>query len=549
MQGVDIYDIKKIRLDLKPRESQIKLFDFAVESVLSNKKFLCFQAPVGCGKSFFSVMFMDWYKKKYDISATFDVLTNSKILQEQYTKDFDFMNSLWGKNSYHCETYNTDCGTGMEFCKIQNKKCNVCPYSIAKYKFEKGDVALTNFHLFLTYKIYMPAAWKRCARVLIIDEAHEMENIFCDFLSTKINKYILKRNGFTDIETEKAMSMFGYEPENLDIQTFVQILSDDFLPIAKSVQNRLIREIEETKNMSTINILNSLNNHMYKWDSLKSEYENTPNNWILESEYQYSKDKKTGKNKEKYIEFNAQPVWAQPYLAEKIWDYYDHIIFMSGTILDKEMFCKMNALDEDLTAYIELDSTFPVVNRPIYYFKNLGKQTYATKEIVFEKQKPVISKILKKYKNDKGIIHTANYELQKWVNEQLDYPNRFLSHDSVNRSEILQKHYNSSQPTVLVSPSMMVGIDLNEDFSRHQTMLKVPYPNLKSKKVKKRMDTLKGYYEYKTCQDIQQAYGRSIRSDTDFADTYILDGCFSNLIKYSKKYFLQWVLDAIIEVD
>lgn len=549
MAVADAYDIKSLRLDLKPRQSQLDLLEFAKDAVLGNKKWIVIDAPVGSGKSFFSVMFMDWYKKKYDMSAQFDILTNSKILQEQYTKDFDFMNSLWGKNSYRCDTYDTDCGTGMEFCKIQNKKCDSCPYATAKYKFEKGDVALSNFHLFLTYRIYMPMAWKRSARVLVIDEAHDFDNVFCDFITTKISRPILKRNGFTDQEADRALDMFGHDPENMELSNFVQILNEDFLPIAKSVLNRLIKEAEETKNMTTINTINGLNNHMYKWMALKNEYDNLPDNWILESEYQYIKDKKTGKVKDKYIEFTAQPVWAYPYLAEKVWDYYDHIICMSGTILDKTMFCKMNGLIDDLTAYKQLKSTFPVENRPIYYFKNIGKQTYATKEIVFAKQKPVIEKILKKYKNEKGIIHTANYELQKWVNEQLDFPERFLAHDSNNRSEILQQHYNTEKPTVLISPSMMVGVDLKDDFSRHQTILKVPYPNLKSKKIKKRMDTMKGFYEYRTAQDIQQSYGRSIRSEDDKADTYILDGCFSNLLKYSSRYFLKWVLDAIIEIE
>ncbi len=549
MEGVDIYDIKKLRLDLTPRESQKTLLKFSTQSVLENKKYIMVDAPVGSGKSYYSVMFMDWYKKHYDISAQFDILTNSKILQEQYTKDFDFMNSLWGKNSYKCDKYDTDCGTGMEFCKIQNNKCDKCPYAIAKYKFEKGDVALSNFHLFLTYRIYMPQAWKRSARVLIIDEAHDFDNVFCDFITTKISRPLLRRNGFTDEDADMAINVFGGDPETLELDQFVTILTEDFLPIAKTVLNRLVKEAEETKSMSVINTINSLNNHMYKWLALKEEYDGLPDNWILEAEWQYIKDKKSNKVKEKYIEFTAQPVWAYPYLADKVWDFYDHIIFMSGTILNKEMFEKMNGLNPELTAYMQLDSTFPVENRPIYFFKNIGKQTYATKEIVFSKQKPVIQQILKKYKNKKGIIHTANYELQRWVNEQVEAGDRLLAHDSSNRAEILNQHYNSPHPTVLVSPSMMVGVDLKDDFSRHQTIIKVPYPNLKSKKIKKRMDTMKGFYEYRTAQDIQQAYGRSIRSEEDTADTYILDGCFTNLLKYSRKYFLDWVIDAIIEVD
>lgn len=177
MKDVDIYDLKSISTTKTPRPDQTKLLEFSKSCVLSNKKFIMIDAPVGIGKSYYAVMFMDWFKTNYDRSAQFDILTNSKILQEQYTNDFDFINSLWGKGSYQCETHNSDCGTGTEWCRIQNTKCPDCPYAIAKSRFEMGDVALTNFHLFLTYKLYMPMAWKRSSRVLIIDECLHPETL------------------------------------------------------------------------------------------------------------------------------------------------------------------------------------------------------------------------------------------------------------------------------------------------------------------------------------------------------------------------------------
>lgn len=548
MQELSYYDLKKIRVDKTPRPLQTQLFEFSKDAVLSNKKNIICDAPTGVGKSTFGVMFMDWYKKNYDISATFDILTDSKILQEQYTNEFDFMNSLWGKGSYQCEKYNCSCDTGQEWARIQGTKCEGCPYSGAKYKFENGDVALTNFHLFLTYKLYMPMAWKRTSRVLIIDESDRFESIFCDFVTCKISKAILKRNGFTDDETDKAMRLFGDDCENMSLSTFVEIVDTSFLPMVKTVLNRLSREAQETKNINLINNIQSLNNNLIKWESLSKEVNLLPDNWILESEYVYKNDVKTGKVKEKYIEFTAQPVWAYPYLEEKIWSLYDHIVFMSGTILSKDIFSQMNGLDINMTDYISVDSPFSIENRPIYFFNNIGKMTYATKQIVFEKQKVVLKKILKRHKNEMGIIHTGNYELQKWCVDQLN-EDRLLAHDSTNRSEILQQHFNTDEPTVLVSPSLMVGIDLKDDFSRHQTILKMPYPNLKSKKVKQRMETNKEYYGLTVVRDVVQSYGRSIRGMDDHANTYVLDGCFADLLKWNRKYFPKWMLDAIQYVD
>lgn len=546
MEDVDVYNIPPIKLDKTPRPAQLQLMEFTKSCVLSNKKFIMIDAPVGVGKSYYSVMMMDWFKKNYNSSTQFDVLTNSKILQEQYTNDFDFMNSLWGKASYECEKHQTDCGTGGEWCKLQNSKCDNCPYAIAKTRFEMGDVALTNFHLFLTYKMYMPMAWKRSSQVLIIDEAHSFENVVCDFITTSISKPLLKRNGFTDEEVTQALNVFGRQPEDLADDVFIKAVRDNFLPVVKTVINRLAKEAEGG-NMQSIKHLQTLGNNFLKWDMLYDEYNKMSSNWIVEIE-RIKKKSKEGVVTEEYYEYTAQPVWAYPYLAEKVWDKYDYVIFMSGTILDKNTFCEMNGIDAERADYISIESPFPVENRPIYYFSKAGKQTYKTKEIVWPKQKEILSKILKKHKKSKGIIHTANYEIQGWVTR--DFTNdRLLTHDSNNRSEMLQFHYNTDNPTVLVSPSMMTGIDLHSDYSRHQTILKIPYPNLGSKKVKKRMDTNKNYYSLTTVRDIMQAVGRSVRSMDDYADTYVLDSCFSDILRYSSHYFPKWFLDSIIYIE
>jgi hypothetical protein len=57
---------------------------------------------------------------------------------------------------------------------------------------------------------------------------------------------------------------------------------------------------------------------------------------------------------------------------------------------------------------------FPVENRPIFYMP-LGKMSYAKKEETFKNYVPYLHKILKKYSNKKGIIHTNSFELSNWM--------------------------------------------------------------------------------------------------------------------------------------
>lgn len=539
------YEIPNIKLDKTPRPQQIELLNFTKKSILENNKFCLIDAPVGLGKSYYAVMFMDWFKKEFDISATFDILTNSKILQEQYTNDFDFMNSLWGKSNYQCEEHDTNCESGMAYCKLLGTKCENCPYKTAKYKFDNGTVSLSNFHLYLTYQLFAPNAWKRTSRVLIIDEAHEFQDVFSDFISTDINKHILKRNGFNDVEVIKAINLFS---EFMELDDFVNIISTSFLDIAFSVLNRMLADFNYNESLEIMEKIKSLQKLIIKWEMLKSQYESNKDNWIFEGEIKKIYDNK-GKLRDEYLEVKVQPIWAYPYMEKAIWSKYDYVICMSGTILDKNIFSLQNGIDPNITSYISLESPFPIKNRPIYFFRNIGKQTYATKDIVFAKQVPVIEKIMKKHKKEKGIIHTTNYELQRWINEKFHTNGRLLTHDTNNRNDVLQMHYNTDESTILVSPSMMVGVDLNADFSRFQILVKVPYPSLASKKIKQRMKTMSEYYGITTVRDIIQAYGRSIRSVDDYATTYILDGCFADLLKWNSKYFPKWFLDAVQYVD
>jgi Rad3-related DNA helicase len=43
--------------------------------------------------------------------------------------------------------------------------------------------------------------------------------------------------------------------------------------------------------------------------------------------------------------------------------------------------------------------------------------------------------------------------------------------------------------------------------------------------------------------------GRSIRSKTDFADTIILDGSFSDILRYSSKFIPDWFQEAIKKIE
>ena len=529
-------------LKYEPREIQKSALEFTKYHINRGKKFILINAPTGIGKSFFSVMFMNWYLNYINDDARFDILTNSKILQNQYVNEFPFIKSLKGKNSYHCDTYNCSCAEGKEFNKALKKKCSNCPYDKALLEWKETNTAMTNFHLFNTIHLFLDrVVEEKKNNVLIIDEADTFESVLCDYISMKISYRSLKLYGFNEVtisqiyrEISKVKNIFQY----------IDFVENYFLKILENLSDSLTNKlgnpsIIQSEKVKIVKNLTNLKGGIESYNSFINDIKETEgniNNWTIDISVEDTKIFPKS--------YTIQPVWSHNYLNKIIWNHYDHVIFMSGTILDKDMFAYMNGLDTKLCSYYSVDSPFDIKNRPIYYIK-VGKMTFNEKEKTWEKQKNVIDKIIKKNKNNKGIIHTSNYELSKWLQEYYKDNDRFIFHDSDTRDQALHKHILSDKPTILVSPSMMSGVDLKDDLSRFQIIMKIPYPNISSNKIKKRQKDNKDWYSWKTVADIIQCYGRSIRSEDDFAETYIIDESFSNILRYNYKFLPNWFTDAI----
>ncbi|MFW6008762.1 MAG: helicase C-terminal domain-containing protein [archaeon] len=220
---------------------------------------------------------------------------------------------------------------------------------------------------------------------------------------------------------------------------------------------------------------------------------------------------------------------------------------MSGTILNKKMFSFINGLDPKLTTFKSINSPFLIKKRPIYYIKT-GKMTYNEKEETFKKQKKFINKIINKNKGKKGIIHTTTYEFSNWIQNSINN-SRLIFHENTDREERLSEHLsNKRTDSVIVSPSMHTGIDLKDDLSRFQIIMKIPYPNISSNKIKQRQKTNKEWYNWKTVVDLIQGLGRSVRSENDYAESYVLDSSFSSVLMYNSHLIPNYITDAIKEI-
>lgn len=548
-----------LRKDLskyKPRKEQQDCLDFIKDTLDKNptNKFFLLNLPTGVGKSYLALMLSDFYKKNVNKMAKIDIITNSKILQDQYSTSFQSISDLKGKENYECESYSCSCAQGMEFNRLNKTSCESCPYSNARDSFIGGGISLTNFYLYILYSIYNQKLMEtRGARVLIVDECHEFDDVMSNFITIKITDSIVKRLKFAnegevlrELKKVKTISQYVDFLKYLNseiILTLEQIesgVSNTTRNIKSDKRDLKISKILKTKNsdVKIMNIISDLKQYQLKIDVFLKEYKENPNNWVLESTYN---------EKLRQSELSLEPIWAYDYLDKYVFTNYDMVFLMSGTILDKNLFCSLNGLDVSKTVYYSIPSPFPLKNRPIYYMP-IGKMSFKSKEETFRKYIPYIKKLLEKYKNKKGIIHTNSFELSKWIEDSIKDP-RLIFHDSSNKDEMLKRHFESDQPTVLVSPSVSVGVSFDNDSARFQIIAKMPYKSLASQKNKMRQINNPDWYSWTACCELQQTYGRICRSDMDYGDTIILDAGFGDIMKYSSKYLNEWFQDAIKKIN
>jgi len=393
----------------------------------------------------------------------------------------------------------------------------------------------------------------RDARVLIVDEAHEFDDVMSNFISIKITETIVKKFKFSN-ETQIIKMLKGVSTISQYVD-FLKFFSSELISTIESMESGMsnqsrnvksdkrdlkISKLLKTKNndVKMMQLATDLKQYQSKIEIFLKEYKENPNNWVLEPNYN---------EKTKQKELSLEPIWAYDYLDKYVFSQYDMVFLMSGTILDKNLFCQLNGLDVTKAVYYSIASPFPLRNRPIYYMP-VGKMSYKSKEDTFKKYIPYIQKLLDKYKNKKGIIHTNSFELAKWIENSIK-DKRLIFHDSSNKDEMLKYHMESEEPTVIVSPSMDTGVSFDNDSARFQIIAKVPYPSLGSQKNKMRQSNNPDWYAWKTVSGFIQMTGRPVRSDMDYADTIVIDGSFGDVIKHSSHFIPDWIQDAIKRIN
>lgn len=536
----------------KPRPIQIDIMNKIDDAISSGYHNIILCAPTGIGKSHIATAFAMALGSSH-------ILTAQKILQDQYCNDFGWMYSMKGKSNFPCiDMYDYEsipyakagadpsvsCAYGncswkedskgdkktTTFCKHKpmsdqyavNKQgteqeqvmpidpSTLCYYYDQKYKALNASFSVFNYSsYFLTRKYSSGIAHMLQRRSIIADEAHEIEDQLIDMIGIDIYRSYL-----SDVELDMSDFDIG------DVEGVKEMVEH-----VANVYHQYVTANDGASNDKQMTMYKRRRDHL---DAIFHELDETPENMVIQPI-------DTGGVSIKPIEVGVY--------AKRFFDM-DYQLYMSATI-NRDVFCKTMNLEPDKCAFIEIErSPFELKNRQVN-FLNIRKLSVRSTESDYATVYAKIAEIMRNHADQKGLILTTRKThcddilnaVRAYSGEKEAARLKILHNDSgESRDKTLREHAITDKPQVLLSPSLWYGVDLKDDLSRFQIIVKTPYLSLAEQRTKIKSKKSQQWYLYASLTKLLQGLGRSIRNADDYAVTYILDSASLDLIKRMRNF-------------
>jgi len=551
----NLFDVTKIDaaspISFRPRQKAV--IQKVAESFNSGTQFVFLDAPTGSGKSLIGYVLAE-------LAGSAFYLAPQKFLQDQLTRDFGEeginikenrtpMIDLKGRNAYPCNYWERvlddpdyKWGSGVQAaekksrysqfaddkigcdkgqCKKDGKSklpyCEgFCPYFNQLEKASESKLCLMNYHSFL----YQTAVTKKFnpRQLLILDEAHDTSDVLLKFIELKISDASFNMMGIKFPCFDTVSSYINYF-EEIDLVNLI------VNKIKMAVASGDSKQEDEWKNT------------LLKYEFL---LEADPDEWVVEYEVA-----ETGL----FRTISLKPIYIDKFCKKYLFSMAKYVLFMSATILSKDVMCNELGIEKHNSKMFKIPCLFPKEIRPIKY-KPSGSMNYNNKSETLKQMAKDVNKICDEHKDEKGIIHTHNFEILDYLLENCSngVSSRFLNQKDEefegNKQNLLNKHKDSKN-SIIIAPAMHQGLDLKDDLGRFQIVCKVPYPPMKDIQIAAKMKIDRDWYNWKCCTKICQSIGRIHRHDKDWGVTYILDADFKKFYNQNEDMIPDWIKEVI----
>lgn len=535
----------------RPRSAQVVALDFIFDS-LKDADDIFVEAPTGIGKSPIAEtvgLYLEAHSQKTYITTT------TVDLETQYIDEYgDFgLRQLHSSRHYACPGWG-NCSIGgctivqqsedvssgdhddlIEFLKdetlttgaadrsrtVMRARCSKanCPYEVAKTEFDDAAVSIANSAYLITKARFVSSFPTR--DLLIVDEAHQ----FADQVTSSYAFVITQHEIRPMIESD-----FPAEGDE------IRWLRDCYAPFL-SWQIRQAHERFSTLSRHDPDLekaMNKVRALVLKRSNLETVLFTSARDWIF--------DAVPGDR------FAILPVWANHFAPNILRRLGSKRIFLSATLPDFRRQAKWLGIKagSPRSRFLSLPSPFPEEHRLIYCHP-VVEWDWKNPEPAYDAAAHELTRILAMHPTQRGLVHVSSYRQAEEIVARVGSP-RLLTHtDSESRGQAIKQMF-ATAGAVLVSPSAREGLDFFGDRSEFQVIAKLPYASLGDKRVKRRLETDSWWYGLDTAQKIVQAAGRSVRSMTDSAATYILDKDWPRFVRRNSHFFPLYFLKATREM-
>jgi len=495
------------------------------------------------------------------------VVTAQKILQDQYIRDFEFVYSVKGKQNFPCLNmydpkkipYETAAGDpdvacsngncvreeiadgkkkpvvcefkpvldqfsvtskGTEHERVAEPAGPSCHYYVQKYRALLASHAAFNYASYFQTMLFTQGSARELLRrrCLVADEAHEIEEQIIGFIGYDILKSYLDelKTGFEKFETGSVEG----------VAAMLEFLADGFTQMADELE---AADWEDPR-------IARYKRRVQRMDLTWKEMRGSPENFVI----QPGTDPFTGKPV-----VSVKPIEIAKYTRQ----FFDMPLqmFLSATI-NRRMFCETMGFDESECAFIEVErSPFDIRNRRVD-FLNVASLNYKSTESDYGAVYAKANEIIEKHPDQKGLVLvTTKKHCSDLIASSPGSPasaskaGRLVAvynsqTEGKQRDALLERHRKSETADVLVSPSLWYGVDLKDDLSRFQIILKTPYPSFADRRTRIKARRNPVWYKYAALVKLLQGLGRSVSNSADHAVTYCLDPSALLLIQQMRPY-------------